>query len=219
MRSLIGTWPPTKDIGFSMLRALRMESLATQVNGHALRIAVGIGHHGRSSQLFTAALFEGEACCAMSDASLVFVGPDRKSAPMPETYRQRFATAPFAAAVPKLTLADDPIRQEIEHYPFRYELPTRYSDTDASGHLNNVALGRYLQNALLAWQGADRRVPTDFTACEHSLLAEANYPLPIVAGVRCQAVGAPGTELHSALFQGKHCVLLARHWLSAAPMP
>ncbi|THJ26116.1 acyl-CoA thioesterase, partial [Candidatus Frankia alpina] len=100
----------------------------------------------------------------------------------------------------------DPERLSLASYPLSHPVQARFSDLDGNGHLNNVALASFYEDARIT---LDWRIFTDgkpvpfenftFVAANISIhyLAEARYPATYVVGC---GVGRIGTSsfVHSA---------------------
>ncbi|MEE2031951.1 acyl-CoA thioesterase [Rhodococcus chondri] len=111
----------------------------------------------------------------------------------------------------------DPRRSMLDRYPLRRTVTPLFGDTDALGHINNVSIARYFEQARVLMQEAlaadlgerafERAVLANI---EISYLAEAFYPHDIVIGVGVEKIGTSSLVLGSALFQRDRCVALAR---------
>ncbi len=94
-------------------------------------------------------------------------------------------------------------------------MPTRFGDLDIRGHINNVAIARYMEDARVAFQwetvGAEiydaaspvRVVVAQLTA---HFVSEGFFPTPIEAGVGIGRLGNSSYLLCCALFQEERCV-------------
>jgi acyl-CoA thioester hydrolase len=110
----------------------------------------------------------------------------------------------------------DPRRSTLDRYPLRRTVTPLFGDTDALGHINNVSIARYFEQARVLIQEAmaadlgerafERAVLANI---EISYLAEAFYPDDIIIAVGVQKLGTSSLVLGSALFQRDRCVALA----------
>ncbi|EIV92226.1 putative thioesterase [Frankia sp. QA3] len=124
----------------------------------------------------------------------------------------------------------DPERLSLASYPLSHPVQARFSDLDGNGHLNNVALASFYEDARIT---LDWRIFTDgkpvpfegftFVVANISIhyLAEAHYPATYVVGC---GVGRIGTSsfVHSAgLFRDGVCLGLCDsilvHLVNGAP--
>jgi acyl-CoA thioester hydrolase len=107
----------------------------------------------------------------------------------------------------------DPPRLDPPSYPWREEMPTRFSDLDTYGHLNNVAVanlyeeGRIRFSAQLraAWAGG--RVVVGRVAIDY--LGEGRYPAPVTLCTGVLSIGGASYVYGQALFQNDACIGLA----------
>ncbi|MEH6720400.1 MAG: thioesterase family protein [Aurantimonas endophytica] len=88
-------------------------------------------------------------------------------------------------------------------------LPTRWSDNDIYGHMNNVihyALidsavnGWLIENALLDIHGGDTIGLVVETGCRY--FAELAFPDPVTAGIRAARIGNSSVRYEIGLFRG-----------------
>jgi len=103
----------------------------------------------------------------------------------------------------------DPDRLQPERYPWRLELHSRFSDTDAAGHLNNVAIARCYDDAramleldLFDGLSGSRLL---LVRADVSYLREAHFPHPVVIGCSVGDIGETYFHLAQALFQKASC--------------
>ena len=104
-------------------------------------------------------------------------------------------------------MTDDPKALRRNDFPVLREVPTRWSDVDAYGHVNNVVHYAVFDTAVNAWlmeaTGEDvRRWPqlglVVETSCRY--LAELGFPAPITAGLRVERLGNSSIAYALALF-------------------
>ena len=102
---------------------------------------------------------------------------------------------------------NDPRELRRSDFPVLREVPTRWSDVDAYGHVNNVVHYAVFDTAVNAWlmeaTGEDvRRWPqlglVVETSCRY--LAELGFPEPITAGLRVERLGNSSISYALALF-------------------
>jgi acyl-CoA thioester hydrolase len=101
----------------------------------------------------------------------------------------------------------DPRALRRDDFPVLREVPTRWSDVDAYGHVNNAVHYAVFDTAVNAWlieaTGQDvRRWPqlglVVETSCRY--LAELDFPAPIVAGLAVERLGTTSITYRLALF-------------------
>jgi acyl-CoA thioester hydrolase len=109
----------------------------------------------------------------------------------------------------------DPSRLRPETYPFHLQMPTRFGDLDIRGHINNVSLVQYTEDARVAFQmetvgreiyQADSPIRVVVAQMTLHFVNEAFFPAPIDAGVGIGRIGNSSYLLCCALFQEGKCV-------------
>jgi acyl-CoA thioester hydrolase len=124
------------------------------------------------------------------------------------------------AGVKPGALKDEAWRLELQRYPRRHCLETRYGDMDANAHLNNVALARLFEETRVRTLSLLRATPdTPAPAGDPSsmmivhvgidYLAEGRYPLPVEAGLAVTDIGRSSFRLGLGLFQQGRAIALA----------
>jgi acyl-CoA thioester hydrolase len=109
----------------------------------------------------------------------------------------------------------DPSRLKPETYPFRLQMATRFGDLDIRGHINNVSIVQYTEDARVAFQMetvgreiyiADSPVRVVVAQMTLHFVSEGFFPDPIDAGVGIARIGNSSYLLTCALFQNGKCV-------------
>ncbi|MBL8270071.1 thioesterase family protein [Steroidobacter sp.] len=117
----------------------------------------------------------------------------------------------------------DPQRRELGWYPFACPVPTRESDIDHQGIVNNVALLGYYSEARGAWRrtwlepGAplyDVSTTLNVRELETIYLHRAVHGSPIVIGLRILTASPSECLLAAAAFQDDHCVSVQNCFLA-----
>ena len=197
----------------SLLRNVTLEFLAPGDDRTALQVAGAVSAVGRSSQRTAFAAFQHGQCLALGEATNVTIGADKRPAPIPPAARQCLLDELLPLPGEALSAADPPALASLADYAFGCELPTRFADTDAVGHLNNVAISRYHDNALMAFQRAcegrhsrpGERGHWRVTRHVVAMSAENFHHLPIAMGLTVTQVGEHHFSLLQALFQNGRC--------------
>jgi acyl-CoA thioester hydrolase len=113
------------------------------------------------------------------------------------------------------TQRPDPIRLKPEAYKFHLELPTRFGDLDIRGHINNVSIAQYCEDARIAFQmetigkemystiTPERAVVAQMTL---HFVSEGFFPDPVDAGVGVARIGNTSYALVVGLFQNSKCI-------------
>jgi acyl-CoA thioester hydrolase len=106
----------------------------------------------------------------------------------------------------------EPFRLVRAAYPFFRTVPARFGDMDEEGHLNNVALAGFYEEARVSFlrhylkskDGQDFR----FVIANMSIsyLAEAQYPGDYDIGVGVSRIGNSSFGLGAGLFLGEACL-------------
>jgi acyl-CoA thioester hydrolase len=120
--------------------------------------------------------------------------------------------------------------------PMRYDHwvdeRVRFSDTDAVGHVNNVAFAAYVESGRVAYAFdlASRVGDVGLTSMvlrrlEVDFVSEAHYPADLRVGSRLLHVGRTSLVIGTGVFVGDRCVATARNVLvvvgpdGPAPIP
>ena len=107
----------------------------------------------------------------------------------------------------------DPARMDPARYPWREEMPTRFSDLDTYGHLNNVAVANLYEEGRIRFSVQVRpvwgegRVVVGRVAIDY--LGEGRYPAPVTLCTGVLTVGGASYVYGQALFQNGACIGLA----------
>ncbi len=198
----------------AMARAVTIEHLHAGDDQSPVELAGCIEGVGNSSYSFALAIFQRDVCLSLSKVVGVTIGSDRRPAPVPDAVRPRLA----AACWPGQPAPERPQRlgaqwHALAAYRFRFDLPTRFSDTDAVGHINNVAVTRYHDNAWVAFQRACLGQVTapgegdywHLSRQEVSMQGETFYPQPVTLGVTVETIADDHFDLVQSLFQDGRC--------------
>lgn len=129
-------------------------------------------------------------------------------------------------------LRPDPRRFEIGLYPFVVEVPPRFSDMDALGHLNNVALAAVYEEGRLALHRAvkahkhhEAGARTVIAQVLINYAAEGFYPEALVVAGGLSRIGTSSYAIAQGLFQKGRCigtadtVIVYTHGGGSRPMP
>lgn len=107
-----------------------------------------------------------------------------------------------------MALKDEAWRLDLENYPMRHTVPTRYADQDENRHLNNVAVALIIQEARVRFnlRVRDSLPPEELNRMMVAHLgidyiAEGFYPLDVETGVGISRVGRTSYALSIGLFQ------------------
>lgn len=108
----------------------------------------------------------------------------------------------------------DPSLLEIDRYPVRIELPTRFQDLDPNKHINNVALAAFFEEARVRFDHGlglhEIALQTGMRAMIASLqieyLGEAFYPMPIEVYIGTAAIGRSSWSVAAIGTQGANLV-------------
>ena len=109
----------------------------------------------------------------------------------------------------------DPARLIPANYRFHLEMPTRFGDLDIRGHINNVSIVQYTEDARVALQMetvgreiyvADSAVRVVVAQMTLHFVSEGFFPDPIDAGVGIARIGNSSYVLSCGLFQNGKCI-------------
>ncbi|OHV34403.1 MULTISPECIES: acyl-CoA thioesterase [Pseudofrankia] len=128
-------------------------------------------------------------------------------------------------------------RRDLARYPWVHEIRARFADVDNLGHINNVAVVAYYEDARAAFNnqllglfgtpGSARSGPFHFVVAQSRVdyLAEAHYPANYEVGVAIGWIGRSSVVYFSGLFHEGTClglcdtVLVHRVDGSTTPVP
>ncbi|HTE40156.1 MAG TPA: acyl-CoA thioesterase [Steroidobacteraceae bacterium] len=126
----------------------------------------------------------------------------------------------------------DPTRLKLEPYPFRLQMQSRFGDLDIRGHINNVSIVQYTEDARVAFQMetvgreiyiADSPVRVVVAQMTLHFVSEGFFPAPIDAGVGIARIGNSSYLLTCGLFQEGKCIAVQDTSMvymgSEGPMP
>ncbi|WP_107711712.1 acyl-CoA thioesterase [Oceanicaulis sp.] len=108
----------------------------------------------------------------------------------------------------------DAYRLDLETYPLVASVPSRFQDLDPLGHINNVAIGAFYEEARgvlnrkafpleLRKANTMRMVIADVHI---AYLAEAFYPGDLVVGSGILRIGGSSYTIGQGLFQNGQCI-------------
>jgi acyl-CoA thioester hydrolase len=106
-----------------------------------------------------------------------------------------------------VALTEDPRDLRRSDFPVLREVPTRWADVDAYGHVNNVVHYAVFDTAVNAWlieaTGEDVRSWSALglvveTSCRY--LAELDFPAPITTGLAVERLGTSSIRYRLGLF-------------------
>ena len=104
----------------------------------------------------------------------------------------------------------DPSRLGRAAYPYFRRVIARFSDVDAEGHLNNVALASFYEDGRVSFlrdlAGRDRSFRFVIASIRISYLAEAHYPGEYDVGLGVSRFGNSSFDIGCGLFIGQTCV-------------
>jgi acyl-CoA thioester hydrolase len=115
----------------------------------------------------------------------------------------------------------DPARRELARYPWVHDIRARFADVDNLGHINNVAVVSYYEDARAAFNnellglfslgGSAKAGPFHFLVAQSKVdyLAEAHYPGNFQVGVAIGRIGRSSVVYYAGLFRDGACLGLA----------
>jgi acyl-CoA thioester hydrolase len=116
----------------------------------------------------------------------------------------------------------------MEGYPFVHREAVRFSDLDGMGHVNNAVYSTYLEQARLAWFGADDGMPLAdviLARTEIDFRSPLQYGETVEIGVRPSRLGTKSFDLeHQLRSDGRvvahaKCVLVGYDYARAESVP
>jgi acyl-CoA thioester hydrolase len=104
----------------------------------------------------------------------------------------------------------EPYRLARASYPYFRRVIARFSDMDVEGHLNNVALASFYEDARVSFLrelgGPNRLFRFVIAGISISYLAEAHYPGDYEVGLGVTRFGNTSFDIGCGLFLGDKCV-------------
>jgi acyl-CoA thioester hydrolase len=109
----------------------------------------------------------------------------------------------------------EPNRLQLETYRYRMEMQTRFGDLDIRGHINNVSIVQYTEDARVAFQMetvgkeiyiADSLLRVVVAQMTLHFVSEGFFPEPLQAGVGIARIGNTSYLLACGLFQKGKCI-------------
>jgi acyl-CoA thioester hydrolase len=109
----------------------------------------------------------------------------------------------------------EPNRLQLETYRYRMEMQTRFGDLDIRGHINNVSIVQYTEDARVAFQMetvgkeiyiADSPLRVVVAQMTLHFVSEGFFPEPLQAGVGIARIGNTSYLLACGLFQKGQCI-------------
>lgn len=199
------------------LRALTVEYPAPASFGQPVQCLGGFDHIGRSSYSYALAVLQGNRCPALASCTVVNLDAESGARPLTDEMRVVLQRHRWAAPQAQVAAPTAPERLQLATYAWQTCWFTRLSDTDHNGHINNVAVLRYVDNALMAFQWACEGKIAGQSAAQHwsvtrmaaSLRAECFAPMPMRAGLCVTRIRAHAFELALGLFQEGQCRVTA----------
>jgi acyl-CoA thioester hydrolase len=131
----------------------------------------------------------------------------------------------------------EPNRRELARYPWVHEIRARFADVDNLGHINNVAVVSYYEDAratfnnellgLFSLHGSAKAGPFHFLVAQSKVdyLAEAHYPGIFQVAVAIGSIGRSSVVYYAGLFRDGRClglcdtVLVHRVGGATTPVP
>jgi acyl-CoA thioester hydrolase len=205
-----------------IVRAINERWAAVRYPGE-ITIGTAVIALGGSSFTIELAAFQDGARVGRSRALAVAVGPDHTPAPLPDAVRAAWLTAFSERPGWRAPAKPGSERRDLAHYRHHLSLPTRFSDTDLVGHLNNVSLLRYCDEgrAAVLLAAAEGGVASDslgtVVRVDISYLHEARLPYPLTMASSIRAVDGEQVLIEQALFQREVCVVVCDSTVRVPP--
>jgi acyl-CoA thioester hydrolase len=201
----------------AIVRSIGMEFLGSAPFGQELELSAGVSRVGNTSYSIGLGIFAADRCLTVGETTVVLIGENRRPLPVRDELRQILQEDRVPSHEFPRTDFADPARLHVDSYPFSIEWPTRFSDTDAVGHLNNVTIFRYHDNLSMAFQlhCAGSILPRAYAGSwrvarsDVSLRRETFYPEPVRMCCAVRPVDEETFVLTQAMFQGEHCTGLS----------
>ncbi len=99
-------------------------------------------------------------------------------------------------------------RRNVQAYPFHFSINTRFTETDANGHINNVSYLLYYEDAQAAFllecfpeMSASKQWRFQQVRCDVSYDGQSYYPDPMTVATGVEHIDDCWVRLSQALFQ------------------
>ncbi|WP_016884926.1 MULTISPECIES: acyl-CoA thioesterase [unclassified Rhodococcus (in: high G+C Gram-positive bacteria)] len=108
-------------------------------------------------------------------------------------------------------------RLPLDKYPCQRDLSLVFGDIDTVGHVNNVAIARFFEEARVhlyrmvdSYLSEKRPMRMVLAHVEIDYAAEVSYPGEVQLGIGVHEIGRTSVRQGAALFQGGRCVAVSR---------
>ena len=92
----------------------------------------------------------------------------------------------------------------INNFPFRYELNTRWKDMDNFGHVNNAVFLTYIEDARISffqrWKLNNREKSIIMASIKIDYMRQVSHPSNLIVGQRLSRLGKTSFDIHSVVF-------------------
>jgi acyl-CoA thioester hydrolase len=162
-----------------------------------------VGHHSYGVEVVA---YQNGAPVSRARSMGVRIDANHKPVPLTEEVRSILSSAQLPAEQWLFGPRPDSARQDLETYPHRLELSTRFSDVDMMGHINNVAALRYCEEARVYTLRSLKRSIGTVIHTDISYIREGRFMDDMTIGCLVKPLEGHQLCLLQGLFQRKQCV-------------
>jgi acyl-CoA thioester hydrolase len=169
-------------------------------------LAAGVAHVSQRSYILEVAAFQdGQPLTHMRSLG-VAIDTDHRPVVIAEEVRDILRAAQLPGDAGPFGDKPPAPRQDLASYPHRLQLATRFSDVDMMGHINNVAMLRYCEEARVELLSSLRRGLGTVTHTDISYIRQGRFMDDMVIGTMVQPLDGDRLCLLQGLFQRQECV-------------
>jgi acyl-CoA thioester hydrolase len=185
--------------------------ISTDIMAHArypepICLAAGVLHVGQRSYGIEVAAFQNGRPLSRARSLGVRVDNDHGTLLLADEVRSILTAAQLPGAQWPLSGKPETRRQDLQSYPHRLQLATRFSDVDMMGHLNNVATLRYCEEGRVEMLGSLNRQRGTVIHTDIAYLREGRFMDDMIIATAERPADGGRFLLQQGLFQRQQCV-------------
>jgi acyl-CoA thioesterase FadM len=216
IRSLIKSRGQASSRWRALLRRISTDVTAPARYPEAICLAAGIFHVGERSYGVEVAVFQDGQPLSRARSLGVTVDADHKKILLADEVREVLTTAQLPGARRSFSDRSEAHRQDLQSYPHRLHLATRFSDVDIMAHINNVAMLRYCEEGRVEMLRSSNRQHGTVIHTDLSFLREGRFMDDMIVGTAIESEDDGRLCLRQGLFQRQECVAICNLIVTAA---
>ena len=96
------------------------------------------------------------------------------------------------------------IKLQLENFPFKHNIKTRWKDLDAFGHVNNAVFLSFVEDARILffkrWSINYKERSLIVASAKIDYIRQVSHPSDLIIGQRISRLGTKSFDIHSAIF-------------------